>query len=76
MFNRGILAQIYRFLPLEFFHYSSHFHKIGGEVGCISIEISLAEFLDGFFNGWYLEIAMECIICDIPGALIIPRSFD
>jgi len=40
-----------------------------------SVAISLAEFLDSFFNGWYLEITMERVIRDVP-LVIIPRIFD
>jgi len=30
-----------------------------------SVAISLMEFLDSFFNSWYLKITMECdFICD------------
>jgi len=39
--------------------------------GCFScIFVSLTEFRDGFFDG-YLEITMECVICDVPLVIIL-----
>jgi len=37
--------------------------------GCFSV-VSLTEFRDGFFDG-YLEITMECVICDVPLVIIL-----
>jgi len=38
--------------------------------------LSLTEFLDSFFDNWYLKVTMEYVICDVAVLIIILRIFD